>query len=93
MIPRNFIPLFPLGRVVATQGAVALGADFRPYLFCHERGEWGTLLSKSDISANDQALADGDRILSYFQTLDGSRFYIITEADRSLTTILLPEEY
>lgn len=92
MISRNTIPILPLGKVVATPGAIALGVDFSPYLFRHERGDWGGVLSREDISANDEALADGTRILSCYES-DGTRFYIITEADRSATTILLPKEY
>lgn len=57
----------------------------------HITGDWGEVCEE-DKAANDEALRTGDRILSAYIS-NGHRFWIITEADRSATTILLPEEY
>jgi hypothetical protein len=57
----------------------------------HQRGDWGDLC-KEDKQTNEQALATGERIFSSYQ-LATAKFWVITEADRSVTTILLPEEY
>lgn len=88
--------IFPLGRVVATPGALHAFADAReeylPYLMRHAIGDWGTV-SPQDARANDQALQNGDRLLSAYRLLDDTKIWIITEADRSSTCILLPEEY
>lgn len=88
--------LFPLGRVLATPGALAaisLG-EIGQALFRHQSGDWGDICAE-DAGANERALADGDRILSVYARTDGSgeKFWIITEADRASTTVLLPEEY
>ncbi len=58
----------------------------------HALGDWGDL-DAEDIQANYEALTDGDRLLSLYQFEDGFKVWIITEADRSATTILLPEDY
>lgn len=89
-------PKFQLGQVVATPGAIeamdAAGqtADF--FLDQHASGNWG-VVDQEDWALNDQAILDGDRILSAYQTLKGTKIWIITEHDRSATTLLLPEEY
>lgn len=95
MNPSNelFPPKFHPGKIYATRGALALGADLRPYLERHVRGDWGDELSFEDQQLNDAALVDGDRILSKYQIREGACIYIITEWDRSATTVLLPEEY
>jgi hypothetical protein len=85
-------PRFLLGRTVATPAAMALDIDLASYMRRHHCGDWGDL-TEEDKQANEEALIHGDRILSHYK-LDGSRrIYIITEADRSSTCILLPEEY
>ena len=85
-------PRFSLGRTVATPVAMALGVDLARYMRRHHCGDWGDLCDE-DKQANEDALIHGDRIVSHYK-LDGSRrIYIITEADRSSTCILLPEEY
>lgn len=88
--------LFELGQVVMTDGAAALGVDFRPYLARHQQGDWGQL-DEFDIRQNNRAVKEGFRILSAYNVLLGGgeseRIWIITEADRSVTSILLPEEY
>jgi hypothetical protein len=89
---------FPLGRVVATPGALAaLGAcGGEPYtatlIARHHGGDWGDL-SDDDRRANDRALDDGDRLFSAYDLPTGGRVWIITEADRSATTLLLPTDY
>jgi hypothetical protein len=85
----------PLGRVVATPGALKLlmEADRQPfdYLARHASGDWGELC-KYDRRQNEVALRDGYRVFSSYD-MPAGRVWIITEADRSVTTILLPEEY
>jgi hypothetical protein len=87
---------FPLGQIVATPGAVealkrnhSLGLDL---LQRHERGDWGDL-DAADKHENDLSVERGFRILSAYHLKDGTKLWIITEADRSATTFLLPEEY
>lgn len=90
-------PLFPLGHVVMTPGAAALGVDFAPYLTRHAQGDWGDELDAFDRQQNDLAVKEGYRILSAYNVPIGDgrteRIWIITESDRSATTILLPSEY
>ena len=86
-------PKFHPGKVYATRGAMALGIDLTPFLDRHVRADWGDQLEFEDILANEQALVDGERLLSKYQVSPGISIYIITEADRSMTTLLLPEEY
>ena len=85
----------PLGRVVATPGALRLlmEARARPfdYLARHALGDWGDLCA-FDRRQNEIALRDGYRVFSSYD-VSAERVWIITEADRSITTILLPEEY
>lgn len=92
--PRS--PLFPLGRVVSTPGAItAIGrSGQRPEAFLsrHITGDWGDVCA-SDGRLNDEAVGDGTRILSAYATANGEKVWVITEADRSATTLLLPEEY
>lgn len=83
--------LFPLGRLVATPGALDLGCDFRPYLAMHQRGYWGEI-PQEDWQENTLSVKEGFRIQSAY-LFQGSRFWIITEHDRSVTTVLLPSEY
>jgi hypothetical protein len=85
-------PRFPLGAVFATSGAMELGEDLTPYLRRHHCGDWG-VLDDEDKQTNEDALAAGSRILSCYVTERGERLYVITEADRSRTTVLLPSEY
>ena len=85
----------PLGQVVATPGALKLlseiGEDPFGYIARHAAGDWGELCA-FDRRQNEIVLRDGYRIFSSYDVLAG-RVWIITEADRSVTTILLPEEY
>ena len=86
-------PRFRLGRTYATPGALALSVDLSAYLHRHHCGDWGEELCAEDKQANEDALVHGLRLLSCYRTPAGDRLYIITEHDRSMTTILLPEEY
>jgi hypothetical protein len=85
----------PLGRVVATPGALKLLAEAREhsfnYLARHAAGDWGELCAY-DRRQNQIALRDGYRVLSSYQ-VGRECVWVITEAERSVTTILLPEEY
>lgn len=87
---------FPLGRVCVTRGVHELmqagELDPIPLLERHARGDWGDL-SSSDQQQNDKALQAGDRLFSSYDVAPRSRIWIITEWDRSVTTILLPSEY
>ena len=85
-------PRFPLGSIVATPAVLALGIDLKTYLHRHHCGDWGDL-DAEDKETNETALKDGERLLSCYQFGEGRRIYIITERDRSVTTVLLPEEY
>ena len=93
MKPR--LPLFPLGQIEATRGLLThleregIAAD--PYLDRHVRGDWGDV-PPEDAEANRYAVLVGARILSSYQ-IAGERVWIITEADRSATTLLFPDEY
>ena len=58
----------------------------------HAAGDWGEV-DAEDWSLNDQAVLDGTRLLSAYRTLKGEKLWVITEADRSSTTLLLPSEY
>ena len=88
--------LFPLGRLSATPRALEAlalaGQSPESFLRRHVSGDWGDL-SEDDRRANLAALQAGARILSAYVTILGERLWIITEADRSLTTILRPDEY
>ena len=58
----------------------------------HARGDWG-LVDEVDWQANEDALIEGLRLLSVYESVGGKRFWVITEANRSATTVLLPDEY
>lgn len=87
---RRFTP----GRLLATPAVIdavphhELINAFHRHLHC----DWGDA-SDTDKSRNDQALLSGDRLFSVYHSTEGRKFWIITESDRSATTILLPEEY
>ncbi len=93
--------LFKLGQVVSTPGAqqVLAGNDDEitawfesmALLRRHQEGDWGNV-PPEDAKANDQAVEIGERILSSYE-VNGERMWVITEWDRSVTTLLLPSEY
>jgi hypothetical protein len=88
--------LFPLGQVVATPGALAemeaSGESLFSYLQRHLSGDWGEV-DAHDRRENELSLREGFRLMSVYTLSNGIRFWIITEADRSSTCVLLPEEY
>jgi hypothetical protein len=87
---------FPLGQVVATPGALEALERTRQspieFLARHVGGDWG-VVDEFDTKQNEYALEHGLRLLSAYDLRDGTRIWIITEADRSSSTLLLPEEY
>ena len=88
---------FDLGQVVATPGALeALECAGRQspaeFLSRHVQGDWGEV-DDEDKQANDDSLKTGARLLSAYHLADDTKIWIITEADRSSTCILLPSEY
>jgi hypothetical protein len=87
---------FALGQLVATPGALAAleatQQDPLSFVQRHVQGDWGDL-DAHDIAENEFSLTHGLRLLSAYTLTDNTRIWIITEADRSVTTILLPEEY
>ena len=89
-------PRFLPGRLVATPGALQAleenGQGCTEFLERHLAGNWGDLCDEDKV-ANDEALADDLRILSAYRLEDGTRIWIITEADRSSSCVLLPSEY
>jgi hypothetical protein len=90
------VPLFSLGMVVGTQGAVdaleEAGQSPQEFLDRHVNGDWGEV-PEADKTENEFSLQHGFRILSSYTTKAGERIWVLTEADRSVTTLLLPEEY
>ena len=95
-------PSFDLGQIVATPGALAATTDEqrRHYLGRHSIGDWGRV-DGEDWQTNDDAVLNGFRILSAYpidpkkpcKGFGENTLWIITEADRSVTTFLLPDEY
>jgi hypothetical protein len=88
--------LFSLGQIVATPGALAAleESSEMPWSFLrrHLSGDWGSVCHQ-DKAANRHALVTGERLLSAYHTSRGVKLWIITEADRSSTCLLLPDEY
>jgi len=84
---------FPLGRVVITRSALGILSpeEMRTALARHAAGDWGNV-GKEDAAENQRSLANGWRLLSAYGEGD-RRFWIITEADRSATTVLMPDDY
>ncbi len=93
---KSMTPLFSLGHIVATPGALAAlenaGELPQLYLQRHVRGDWGEIPDE-DREENELSLKEGFRIISSYRTSQGVRLWVITEADRSSTCVLLPEEY
>ena len=89
-------PLFALGQIVGTPGAIeAMGQaeqDPTELLTRHVTGDWGQL-EEEDKQENERSVAQGFRILSAYTLDTGVKLWVITEADRSATTILLPSDY
>lgn len=89
-------PLFSLGQCVATPGALAAleeaGQTPADFLNRHIHGDWGSI-HPADKGMNEQAIKDDARIFSTYVTAKGVKLWVITEADRASTCILLPDEY
>jgi hypothetical protein len=85
---------FRLGHIVSTPNALQslTSDDMLTAIARHQAGDWGDLDEK-DRQANDQALVNGTRILSVYHAANGKKFWLITESNRKVTTILLPEDY
>lgn len=83
-----------LGSVLITPNAMSKlsNADVLSAISRHARGDWG-VVNAEDKLANERALIEESRLLSSYRSLSGVKFWIITEADRSATTVLLPEDY
>jgi len=92
--PKVPVALFRLGQIVATPNALSklTSDDVLRGIQRHQSGDWGDV-DEHDRSANDQALTDGTRLFSVYHSAAGLKFWIITEADRSSTTVLMPEDY
>lgn len=101
--PNDFSPasdsgtqLLPLGQVLATPGALELLCSLQltplRFLLRHMGGDWGDVCEE-DRQTNAEALVHGARVMSVYELGPTQRLWIITEADRSSTTLLLPEEY
>ena len=88
------VSLFPIGQLVATRNAVGSvpQGEILKALARHTKGDWGDL-DPEDKQLNDMAVLQGSRLLSSYKTESGVKFWIITECDRSYTTVLLPEDY
>ena len=92
-----FLPSrFELGQLVATPGALTAldnaGQIAAEFLLRHKHGDWGNL-DPEDVAANDAALRSGSRLVSSYRTTHEAKLWVITEWDRSVTTLLLPDEY
>ena len=87
---------FNLGQLVATPGALAAleqaGQDANDFVLRHASGDWGDL-SDDDRKENEFSLLHEFRLLSAYTLRNGVKLWVITEADRSATTVLLPDEY
>jgi hypothetical protein len=89
-------PLFALGQVVAMPGALAAiersGELVVAFIRRHAMGDWGDICDE-DKKLNNQAVVAGARLLSSYLSTRNEKLWIITEADRAVTTLLLPDEY
>jgi hypothetical protein len=87
---------FAPGKIVATPAALALllaeGTSPLTVLMRHLTGDWGNL-DAEDAAANERALSDGSRLFSSYRLPSGEKVWVITEANRSATTVLMPEDY
>ena len=85
---------FRLGHVVSTSNALnsITNEDILMGIQRHQAGDWGDVNSH-DREANERALIEGTRLVSVYHAANGIKFFLITEANRSVTTVLLPDEY
>ena len=91
---REPMPMFSLGRIVLAESVsqTLLLHDIATALLRHARGDWGDVCAE-DREANESALWDGLRLFSVYHDRKGVKFWIVTEADRNSTTVLLPDHY
>ncbi len=91
---RKSKPKFSLGQIVATRCVIAEVSqqEITHALSRHVVGDWGDLCEE-DLQANEDALASDARLFSKYSSTEGTIFWIITECDRSVTTVLLPSDY
>jgi hypothetical protein len=89
-------PLFALGQIVGTPGALQVLEEAEKHpaelLVRHVTGDWGQL-EEEDKEENERSVEQGFRILSAYELETGVKVWVITEWDRSVTTLLLPSEY
>ena|ERR1700722_18226282 len=94
--PNAPMATFALGQIYITPGADQAIEESqqtpRTFLYRHQTGDWGDL-GEEDQESNDRAVSEGERIFSAYHTDRGVKIWVITEWDRSITTILLPWEY
>jgi hypothetical protein len=90
------IAKFSLGQVVATSGVIDLvkkkSLAYNTFIIRHASGDWGDIC-KEDKDSNDEAVENGWRIVSSYNVGPADKIWVITEYDRSVTTLLLPSEY
>lgn len=95
-VKNRLLSKFSLGRIVATPGALQAleETNQNPFEFIerHQAGDWGDLCEE-DKRENEFSVRNGFRILSAYRTNNDTKVWVITEADRSVTTLLLPHEY
>jgi hypothetical protein len=94
MVDVNHRPKFGLGQMVITPNALNQlnTEDVHSSICRHAHGDWGEV-DEHDRQENELSLREGFRLLSVYTDRQGTKFWIITEADRSVTTVLLPEDY
>jgi len=89
-------PKFEVGQLIVTPGAIEAllrnRTDDRPFVNRHQTGDWGDV-APADVRENECALVQDLQLMSAYTLEDGTRLLVVTEADRSATTILLPQEY
>jgi len=85
---------FPFGQLVSTSNALdrLVQADVWTAIQRHAKGDWGDLCEE-DRKSNEWSLEHGERLFSVYHDRNQTKFYIITECDRTATTVLLPEDY
>jgi hypothetical protein len=92
----GYVGLFPLGKAVATPNAMRVaedeGVQLVELLIRHQHGDWGDI-HPGDRGLNEAALRDGERVFSVYKEPADVTFWVITEWDRSYTTVMLPEDY
>ena len=88
------IAKFRLGQIVSTPNALSqlTQEEILTGIRRHQSGDWGEV-TEQDRQANERALIEGTRLLSVYHAVSGIKFWLITEADRLVTTVLLPEDY